>query len=335
MNIAFFSAKQYDKESFEPISKAMNINITYFEEKLTHETALFAKGYEAICSFVNDNLNADTINVLKNIGIKAVLLRCAGYDSVDLEKAREVNIPVFRVPAYSPPSVAEHAVALLLTINRNICVASSRTKNFNFDINGLIGKTLRGQTAGIVGTGKIGKTTVQILKGFGMDIIAYDKYPDKEANIRYVTIDELFSKSDVISLHTPLNSETYHMINSNSISKMKDSVIIVNTARGELVCTKDLIKALRNDKIGGAGLDVYEHEREYFYEDKSQESGKCTLLKELLSFDKVVITGHQAFFTEEAMKAIAETTLNNLKNYLGKGELTNEVNLFLDTINSK
>lgn len=332
MKIAFFSTKTYDIQSFDPIAKNMNISIDYFEEKLSPKTAIMAKDYDATCSFVNDIVDSDTIDILKNIGIKAILLRCAGFDSVDLERAKEINMPVLRVPAYSPPSVAEHAVALLLAVNRKIHLANNRTKNFNFDINGLMGNVLRGKTAGVMGTGKIGKIVIEILEGFGMNLIAYDKYPDKNSNIQYVTLDDLLSKSNVITLHTPLNSETKYIINSDNISKMKDGVIIINTARGGLVRTQDLIEALEHNKLGGVGLDVYEHENEYFFEDHSQTCNIDLLLRKLLSFDKVILTGHQAFLTEESLNSIAKTTLNNLKYFLEKGDLMNDVNLYLNGI---
>lgn len=332
VKIAFFSTKPYDKEFFEPLAKEMKYGIKYFEEKLNLETAVLAKGYDATCSFVNDDLNADVVRTLKDIGVKAILLRCAGFDSVDLEKAKELDMPVLRVPAYSPSAVAEHAVALLLAVNRKIHLGSSRTKGFNFDINGLIGKVLREKTAGVIGTGRIGKVMIEILTGFGMNIIAYDIYPDTKSNINYVTLDELFSKSDVITLHTPLTPDTKYIINSDSISKMKDEIILINTARGGLIKTKDLIKALEDGKFGGVGLDVCDQEAEYFYADQSHITDKDEELQKLLSFDRLILTGHQAFFTEESMEAIAETTLTNLKSFMEDGDLTNDVNLFLDSI---
>ncbi len=253
---------------------------------------------------------------------------------VDLERAKELDLPVFRVPAYSPPSVAEYAVALLFAINRKIHLANNRTKRFNFSIDGLMGRALKGQIAGVVGTGRIGKATIEILKGIGMNIIAYDKYPSKINGVSYVTLDELLSKSDVITLHLPLTPETKYLINSDTISKMKDGVILINTARGELIETRALINALEANKVRGAGLDVYEHEKEYFFRDKSHIQDECSLLSKLLSFEQVILTGHQAFFTKEALEAIAQITLKNLGNYIERGELTNEVNLFLSSISS-
>jgi len=332
MKIAFFDTKPYDVGAFEPLAREMGIDITFFDDKLTPETVHLAKGYDATCSFVNDRVSADVVQTLVNVGVKAILLRCAGFDSVDLEKAKELGIPVLRVPAYSPESVAEYAVGLLLTVNRKIHLAYNRTKNFNFSLDGLMGTALKGKTAGIIGTGKIGKIVIEILLGFGMDVIAYDVYQDVKSNIKYVPIDELFAKADVISLHVPLTSDTKYIINAESISKMKNEAILINTARGALINTEDLIKSLEIGKFAGIGLDVYEHESKYFFEDKSNEDEKDKILEKLLSFDRVILTGHQAFFTKESMNSIAMTTLNNLKNFIENKDLTNEVNLFLDSI---
>ncbi|NLJ58143.1 MAG: 2-hydroxyacid dehydrogenase [Tissierellia bacterium] len=332
MKIAFFSTKPYDREAFEPLAEEMKCDIDYFEEKLDSKTVSLVKGYDATCSFVNDDLNSDVVQALRDSGVKTILLRCAGFDSVDLEKARELNMPVLRVPAYSPEAVAEFAVTLLLAVNRKVHLGYNRTKEFNFDIDGLRGNVLKGRTAGVIGTGRIGKATIDILRGFGMDIIAYDVYPDMKSDIKYVSLDELLSQSDVITLHTPLTPETKHIINSDSISKMKDGVILINTARGGLIKTEDLIKALEEDKFGGVGLDVCEQESDYFFEDKSHVINKDRTLQRLLSFDKLILTGHQAFFTEEAMNAIAMITLTNFKKFIEDGDLTNEVNLFLESL---
>ncbi|HHV37928.1 MAG TPA: 2-hydroxyacid dehydrogenase [Tepidimicrobium sp.] len=332
MRIAFFSTKPYDKEAFDPLAKDMNIEIDYFGEQLTPETVSLAKGYDATCSFVNDNVDATAVKALKDYGIKAILLRCAGFDSVDLDKAKELDLPVLRVPAYSPEAVAEFAATLLLAVNRRVHTGYNRSKEFNFEIDGLRGMVLKGKTAGVIGTGRIGKATINILRGFGMNVIAYDIYQDTESDINYVSLDELFAKSDVITLHTPLTPETEHMINSETIAKMKDGVILINTARGGLINTEDLIKALEEDKFRGVGLDVCEQESEYFFEDNSHVINKDRTLQRLVSFNKVLLTGHQAFFTDESMDAIAEVTLNNLKNFVENGDLTNEVNLFLESI---
>ena len=332
MRIAFFSTKPYDKKAFESLVEEMKCEIEYFEEKLNSKTVGLVKGYDATCSFVNDSLNAEVVQSLKDYGVKAILLRCAGFDSVDLEKAKELDIPVLRVPAYSPEAVAEFAVTLLLAINRKVHLGYNRTKKFNFGIDGLQGNVLKGRTVGIIGTGRIGKAVIDILKGFGMNIIAYDVYQDTKSDIQYVSLDELFSLSDVITLHTPLTAETKHIINSENIFKMKDGVILINTARGGLIKTEDLIKALERDKFGGVGLDVCEQESDYYFEDNSHVIDKNGTLQRLLSYDKVILTGHQAFFTEESMNAIAMVTLTNLKKLLEDGDLTNEVNLFLENL---
>lgn len=332
MRIAFFSTKPYDKKAFQPLAEEMKCEIEFFEEKLSIGTVGLVKGYDATCSFVNDDLNADVVQTLKGYGVKAILLRCAGFDSVNLEKAKELDIPVLRVPAYSPEAVAEFAVTLLLAINRKVHLGYNRTKEFNFGIDGLQGNVLKGRTAGVIGTGKIGKVVIDILKGFDMNIIAYDVYQDTKSDIKYVLLDELFSQSDVITLHTPLTAETKHIINSDNIGKMKDGVILINTARGGLIKTEDLIKALERDKFGGVGLDVCEQESDYFFEDKSHVVDKNRTLQRLLSFDKVILTGHQAFFTEESMNAIAMVTLTNLKKLIEDGDLNNEVNLFLESL---
>lgn len=332
MKIAFFSTKPYDVEAFGALEEEMGFEIEYFEEKLAPETVEMAKGYDATCSFVNDDLDADVVQALKDFGIKAILLRCAGFDSVDLEKAKELDLPVLRVPAYSPEAVAEFAVTLLLAVNRKVHLGYNRTKEFNFDIDGLRGMVLKGKTAGVIGTGRIGKVSINILRGFGMNVIAYDIYQDTKSDIDYVTLDEIFAQSDIITLHTPLTPETKHMINSDSISKMKDGVILINTARGGLIKTEDLIKALEEDKFGGVGMDVCEQESDYFFEDKSHVINKDKTLQRLMSFNKLILTGHQAFFTKESMDAIAMVTLTNLKNFIEDGDLTNEVNLFLDSL---
>lgn len=324
--IAFFDTKPYDKVTFAPLVKEMGYEITFIEKRLTPESAALAEGHDATCSFVNDEVNAAALEILKAKGIQVVLLRCAGFDSVDLAKAKELGLPVLRVPSYSPTAVAEHAVALLQTVNRKTHLGFNRTRQFNFNIDGLMGNDLRGKTAGVVGTGKIGKFTVEILgKGFGMNVIAYDAFPDTSSDIKYVTLDELYAQSDVISLHCPLFPATKHMINKESIAKMKDGVLLVNSSRGGLINTEDLIEGLKNGKFAGVGLDVCEKEHEYFFDDHTSDSVKDATMEELLSFDNVVLTGHQAFFTKEATDAIADITLNNFKSFLAGEPLLNEV----------
>lgn len=325
MKIAFFDTKPYDKVTFEPLTKEYGYEVTFFEERLTPASAAKAKGFDATCSFVNDEVSADAVQTLKDGGVKVILLRCAGFDSVDLAKAKECGLPVLRVPSYSPDSVAEHAIALLQTVNRKTHLGFNNTKKFNFNIDGLMGVCLKGKTAGVVGTGKIGKCAVNMLRGFGMNVIAYDAFPDKSSDIEYVELDELYARSDVITLHCPLFPATKHMINKDSIAKMKDGVLLVNSSRGGLINTEELLAAVEAGKFRGVGLDVCEKEHEYFFEDRSDITDKDPILEKLLSNDCVVLTGHQAFFTEEAMKAIAEVTLDNFKAFIEGKELVNEV----------
>lgn len=324
--IAFFDTKPYDKVTFAPLAEKMGYEITFIEKRLTPATAALAEGHDATCSFVNDEVSAPALEVLKEKGIQVILLRCAGFDSVDLAKAKELGLPVLRVPSYSPTAVAEHAVALLQTVNRKTHLGYNRTVKFNFNIDGLMGTDLRGKTAGVVGTGKIGKIACEILgKGFGMNVIAYDAFPDTNSGLNYVSLDELWEKSDVISLHCPLFPATKHMVNKDSIAKMKDGVLLVNSSRGGLINTEDLIEAVKAGKFAGVGLDVCEKEHEYFFDDHSDDTDKDAVMKELLSLENVVLTGHQAFFTKEATDAIADVTLNNFKAFLAGEELVNEV----------
>jgi D-lactate dehydrogenase len=328
IKIAFFDAKPYDISSFDEINKSFGYRIKYFEEHLNDETAVLSRGYYAVCAFVNDSLTKRTIEILKENNIKVIVMRCAGYNNVDLRAAFN-NIHILRVPAYSPYSVAEHSTALMLALNRKIHKAYSRTREGNFNINGFIGFDMNGKTAGIIGTGKIGKVLISILKGFGMKILAFDHFPDiqyaEKNGFQYVDIDTLYSNSDIISLHCPLTKDTYHMINNDSLSRMKDNVMIINTSRGQLIDTKALIKALKSRKIGSAGLDVYEEESEYFYEDFSNQIMTDDVLSRLLSFNNVLITSHQAFFTKEALHNIAETTLSNVKDFYENKQLDNEI----------
>lgn len=326
MKIAFYDTKEYDKIWFETLSKQYGFEIAFYENKFIAETAILANGCDAVCLFVNDVIDEKAINMLYEMGIRVILLRCAGYDNVDL-KAAEGKITVLRVPSYSPTAVAEYAAALLLTLNRKIHKAYTRTREFNFKISGLMGVTLRGKTAGVIGTGKIGKVMLEILKGFGMNILAYDPFPDTSLDVNYVSLDELLKQSDVITLHCPLSPDTKYIINKNSISKMKDGVILVNTSRGGLVDTQALNDGLRSNKFRGVALDVYEEEDEYFFEDRSNDIIKDTELIKLMSYHNVLITSHQAFFTEESLEAIARTSLDNLKAFIDGAPLENEVKL--------
>lgn len=312
MRIAFYSAKQYDRMWFEPLAKENNIEIEFYETALDELTASLALNFDVICAFVNDDLSAATLEVLNKQGINLVLMRCAGYNNVDINKAKELGINVKRVPGYSPHAVAEFAMGLLLSVNRKIHKAYIRTKEFNMSINGLMGCDLYGKTAGIIGTGKIGKAMISILRGAGMRIIAYDAYPDNELDIEYVPLEQLYKESDVISLHCPLNQDTKYMIDKKSLDIMKKGVYIINTSRGLLIRTEDLIEALLvPGKIGGVGLDVYEEEDNIFYEDRSFEVMQDNVLARLMSFYNVLVTSHQGYFTREAMEAIARTTIQN------------------------
>ncbi len=330
MNIVVFDAKPYDIEFFEKWNKQYGARITYYSEKLTLKTAaVLTKYQDVVCTFVNDDLNEKVIEILSRNGVRAIAIRAAGYNNVDIRAAYHNRVTVFRVPAYSPYAVAEHALALLMTVNRKTNKAYNRTREGNFSLVGLTGIDLNGKTAGVIGTGKIARIFIKILNGLGMNVIAYDKFPNEQAakdeNFTYVDLDEVFEKSDVISLHCPLLPDTKHIVNSESISKMKKGVIIINSARGGLVNTESLIEGLKNKKIGGAGLDVYENEKDYFFEDESGTVLEDDILARLLTFNNVVVTSHQAFLTEEALNNIVETTLNNILAYAKKEELVNEV----------
>lgn len=328
--ISFFSIQEYDKYFFEKIKEEFkeNYEINYFKEKLTIKTAHLATGSKVVCIFVNDEANAQVIETLYQGGTELIALRCAGFNNVDMQAAKN-KIKVVRVPAYSPPAVAEFALGLMLALNRKIVVASNRTKISNFSLNGLLGFDMHKKTFGIIGTGKIAKILIKMLSGFDAKVLAYDLYEDKEFakqyNMTYTSLDYLFENSDVISLHCPLTPETTHIINARSISKMKKGVLLVNTARGLLVDTNALIDAIKAGKIGGAALDVYEKESDYYYYDHSNKTLKDDVLARLLSFKNVIITSHQAYFTYEALINIAKITFKNIDDYFEGNELVNEV----------
>ncbi len=328
IKIAFFDTKEYDRKLFDEYNKNYGYEITYLESKLNSETAPLAEGFDAVCIFVNDVVDEKTIQILKKCGVKLIALRCAGFNNVDIKHMDE-SIKVVRVPAYSPYAVAEHATALLLDLDRKIYKAYQRTKKYNFTLNGLLGFDIHGKTVGVVGTGKIGKCFINIMKGFGTNVIAYDIYKDeafaKEKDFNYVSLDELYEKSDIISLHCPLTEDNMKMINKSSIEKMKQGVVIINTSRGKLIDTSDLISELEKGKIGGIGLDVYEDEEEFFLNDMSNSYIRDKDLSTLLSMPNVVITSHQAFFTKEALNKIASDTCENIKDIFEKGECENEV----------
>ncbi len=322
--ICFYDTKQYDKLYFDYYKEKFGFEIDYFESKLNFNTAVMAKGFEAVVAFVNDVIDGKTIDILYDNGIRIIAMRCAGYNNIDF-KAAFGKIHIVRVPAYSPYAVAEHAMALLLTLNRKIHRAYNRTKEHNFSLNGLIGFDLHGKTMGVIGTGKIGRVFVDISRGFGLNVIAYDPYPAAGSDIKYVSFDELYQESDIISLHCPLTKETHYLIDKKNIEMMKKGVIIINTSRGALINSEALLNAIKEEKVGGAGLDVYEEETEFFYEDKSYSIIRDDILSGLISMPNVIVTSHQAFLTREALNNIAEITLQNLKDYFDEKALVNEI----------
>ena len=326
--IAFFGAKPYDIASFDKVNEKYNYDIRYYKGHLNPNNVVLTQDTDVVCIFVNDTADAAVIDAMVDNGVKLLALRCAGFNNVDL-KAAKGKLPVVRVPAYSPYAVAEYSLALMLSLNRKIHRAYWRTRDGNFSLNGLMGFDMHGKTIGIIGTGKIAKILIRLLKGFGMRILAYDLYPDMkfagEEGISYVSLDELYPESDIISLHCPLTDQTKYMIDKDSIDKMKEGVMIINTGRGQLINTNDLIEGLKEKKIAAAGLDVYEEEGEYFYEDKSDKIIDDDVLARLLSFNNVIVTSHQAFFTKEALHNIAETTLQNIEDFRCHRPLVNEV----------
>ena len=326
--IAFFGAKPYDIASFDKVNEKYNYDIRYYKGHLNPNNVVLTQDTDVVCIFVNDTADAAVIDAMVDNGVKLLALRCAGFNNVDL-KAAKGKLPVVRVPAYSPYAVAEYSLALMLSLNRKIHRAYWRTRDGNFSLNGLMGFDMHGKTIGIIGTGKIAKILIRLLKGLGMRILAYDLYPDMkfagEEGISYVSLDELYRESDIISLHCPLTDQTKYMIDKDSIDKMKEGVMIINTGRGQLINTNDLIEGLKEKKIAAAGLDVYEEEGEYFYEDKSDKIIDDDVLARLLSFNNVIVTSHQAFFTKEALHNIAETTLQNIEDFRCHRPLVNEV----------
>ncbi|MGI6195546.1 MAG: 2-hydroxyacid dehydrogenase [Eubacteriales bacterium] len=322
--IAFFDTKPYDRTYFDKYGK--NYEITYFEEKLNHHTAKITEGFDGVCAFVNSNINKMAVERMHERGVKILAMRCAGFSNVDIAAAAG-KLAVVRVPAYSPHAVAEHALALLLALNRRIYRAYIRTRDFNFNINGLTGIDLYGKTAGIIGTGKIGRTFIDLCKGLGMKVIAYDPYPAEGSGIEYVPLDTLFRESDVISLHCPLTESSHHIIDREALGKMKDGAFLLNTSRGALVDSEALLEALTAGKLRGAALDVYEEEANLFYEDMSDKIIKDDTLALLVSRPNVLITSHQAFLTEEALDNIASVTIQNFDEFFAGKPLTNEIKL--------
>ncbi len=327
MKIAFFDTKPYDRPSFERYGKEHGIEFKFFETKLNEDTAELAHGSDGVCVFVNDTVNAAVIDILCAMGVKVVALRCAGFNNVDMKYAFG-KIHVVRVPAYSPYAVAEHTMALLLTSIRRIHKAFIRTRDYNFSLNGMTGFDLHGKTVGVIGTGKIGRVFIDICRGFGMKVLAYDKFPaeglDNGDTVRYVSLDELFTGSDILSLHCPLTEETYHIIGEESLQKCKRGVILLNTSRGALVDAEALLAAIKSRKVGAACLDVYEEESDLFFEDFSGHILDDDTLARLISMPNVIVTSHQAFLTEEALQNIAETTVQNLLD-MENGQCPNEL----------
>lgn len=320
---AVFDAKPYDKEAFAPYD-GKEIEFKFFETKLTEDTAGLAEGFDCVVVFVNDDLNAAVIDRLTAAGVKLIALRCAGFNNVDLRRAFG-NIHIARVPAYSPYAVAEYAMALLLTSVRRTHKAYIRTKDFNFSLNGFTGFDLHGKTVGVIGTGKIGRVFIDICRGFKMKVIAYDPYPAAEADFPYVSLDEIYRSGDVISLHCPLTKETEHLIDARAIAKMKKGVVLLNTSRGALIDSEALIEGIKAKQIGAACLDVYEEESDLFFEDNSGHILRDDTLARLLSMPNVILTSHQAFLTEDALKNIAEVTACNIESFFKEGKMENEV----------
>ncbi len=328
LKIAFFDAKPYDIESFNELNSKYGYTIKYFKFHLTSDNVLLAQGYDAVVIFVNDTVNAEMIMNLKQYGVKLIALRSAGFNNVDLKAALN-NIRVVRVPSYSPHAIAEHTVALMLTLNRKVHRAYFRTRDTNFALNGLLGFDMYGKTAGVIGTGRIGKVLAGILRGFGMEVLLNDMYPDEQfaaqTGCRYVSVEEIYRDSHIISLNCPLTKETEFMINASSIAMMKRGVMLINTGRGKLIKTADLIEGLKSGQVGSAGLDVYEEESQFFFEDLSDRVLGDDVLARLLTFNNVIITSHQGFFTREAIQNIAETTLQNIDDFFAGRKLDNEV----------
>ena len=318
LKAAIFDSKPYTEQIFKEQNQG-RYALKFFEVRLNQDTAAMASGFKVICAFVNDRIDAGVVEELRRIGIEMIALRCAGYNNVDLKACAKYEISVARVPAYSPYAVAEHSIALMMALNRHIHRAHNRVREGNFSLNNLVGFDMHGKTVGIIGTGKIGKCAINILLGFGCNILAYDKFPDEKTaqrgGVRYVELDDLFDKSDIVSLYAPLTPETHHMINEQTIMKMKQGVMLINTSRGGLIDTRALIKGLVNGQIGSSGLDVYEEEGEYFFEDFSHTVIGDEVLARLTTFNNVMVTSHMAFLTKEALTNIADTTLENIQEY--------------------
>lgn len=318
MKVAVFSTKSYDKVAFNAINEHHQHELHYFDFRLTEQTAKILQDMDAVCAFVNDDLSAPVLKQLAKNGVKIIAMRCAGFDKVDLEAAKALGLQVVRVPAYSPEAVAEHTIGLMLSLNRRIHRAYQRTRDGNFSLEGLTGFNFFGKTVGVIGTGKIGLATIRILKGLGMNILAFDPYPNplaEELGVTYTDLDTIYTQADVITLHCPMSKENHHLLNAAAFEKMKDGVMIINTSRGELLNSKDAIEALKTGKIGALGVDVYENEQDLFFEDKSNDVILDDVFRRLSSCHNVLFTGHQAFLTNEALGNIADTTFTNLTRF--------------------
>ena len=331
MKVAFFSAKSYDREFMNRVNESFQHELSYFDTALKPSTVVLAQGHDAVCIFVNDEAQAEVLEKLREGGVRLIALRAAGFNNVDLKKAQELELPVVRVPAYSPYAVAEHALAMILTLNRKTHLAYERVRNGNFSLERLIGFDLHGRTVGVVGTGKIGRTFARIMRGLGCSVLVHDPYPDEalkqEEGVAYVALEQLFTDSDIISLHCPLTKETHHMIDAAAIACMQDQVMLINTSRGALVDTQAVIKGLKSRKIGYFGLDVYEQEENLFFEDLSGVIIQDDQITRLMTFPNVLITSHQAFFTSNALTKIAETTLQNIADFEEGKPLENQISL--------
>lgn len=322
--VCFFDTKPYDKIYFEPLAKECGMEMVYCESKLNEKSVVLAAGCDAVVAFVNDRVNAQVITSLEQMGIKIVALRCAGYNNVDFKEAYG-KVHIVRVPAYSPYAIAEFTMGLFLSLNRKLHRAYNRIREYNFSLVGLVGVDFHGKTMGVVGTGKIGQVFIDICLGFGMKVLAYDPFPKEREGVRYVSFEELCKQSDMISLHCPLTKESYHLVDEKAIGNMKKGVMIVNTSRGALIDATALIEGLKEGKVGAAGLDVYEEESDYFYEDYSGTVMPDDALARLISMPNVLLTSHQAFLTEDALKNIADTTMENLTRYFAGEGLPNEI----------
>lgn len=328
IRVAVFSTKKWVVDSFDLINDKFKYEVSYFESRMYKKTIPLAEGFDVVCVFVNDHLESEVLEGLKKVGVKLVALRCAGFNNVNIESAKEIGMGVVRVPAYSPYAVAEHTLGLILSLNRKYHKAYPRIRDGNFALDGLLGFDVHGKTIGLIGTGRIGQIFSQLISGFGCKVVAYDKFPNKELEgngVEYVELQDLYRQSDIISLHCPLTHDTFHMINEYAIAAMKDGVMIVNTSRGPLVDTNAVIEGLKRGKVGYLGLDVYEEEEELFFEDLSEKVIQDDQFVRLQTFPNVLITAHQAFFTREAVLNISQTTFENIEDYIVKGSSVNEV----------